>query len=480
MQIPHVSITKFAEDKYLLNQCLWEKQKEILESFWGGNYTKGVWALGRRSGKTLMASISACYAGCVLADEYKKFLRPNEHFYIVTIANTIDQAKLALNNIKSLIGNSPLLKNLIKNETADSLELLNGAIIKSIPTSSRSARGMAAPFILFDELAYAMDTSGNSAGDSLYNALAPSSAQFGNLGRILLLSSPYRQEGIFYDIYKQGITGLYEDIQVVNLPSWEMNPTLSKAFLESEKARDPDMFAVEYGANFSQNLSSFLSADLIDLAINYDRKSLPPNDHYLGDYFLSLDPAKGSRDSYTSCIAHFEDNLLVVDLFHQFKANWGGEGQKKQVNIAEVENWIIEKHNIYGFSKVCLDQYNSVSSIQRLSGFIDIEEINWSASSKTKAYSKLRELFNSRNIELYPHAESIQQLKRLSVFYKPGGTWSVSGGSGASVDDFCSALAGILLIADYDADFCAIEAMTRKVPGESEYAIQNWLHYWDF
>lgn len=479
MQIPHVSITRFAEDKYLLNQPLWEKQKVILESFWGGNYTKGVWALGRRSGKTLMASISACYAGCVLADEYKKFLRPNEHFYIITVANTVNQARLALNNIKSLIGNSPLLKNLIENETADSLQLLNRAIIKSIPTSSRSARGMAAPFILFDELAYAMDTSGNSAGDSLYNALAPSSAQFGNLGRILLLSSPYRQEGIFYDIYKQGITGLYEDIQVVNLPSWEMNPTLSKTFLESEKARNPDMFNVEYGANFSQNLSSFLSADLIDAAINYDRNSLPPQDHYLGDYFLSLDPAKGSRDTYAACVAHFEDSSLVVDLFHQFTASWG-EGQKKQVNIAEVESWILEKHGMYNFSKVCLDQYNSVSTIQRLSGLLDIQEINWSASSKTKAYSKLRELFNSRKIELYPHLESIQQLKSLSVFYKPGGTWSVSGGTGAAVDDFVSSLAGILLISDYDEFFDPIEAMTAKVPGESEYAIQNWLNYYDW
>ncbi|MGI2908605.1 hypothetical protein [Tolypothrix sp. VBCCA 56010] len=477
MQIPKVSITTFAEDKYLLNLKLWQKQKEVLETFWSENYTKAVWCLGRRSGKTLMAAISACYASCILADEYKKHLRQNERFYIITIANSADQAKLALYNIKDLIKNSVLLKELIVNETADSLELCNNSIIKSIPTSSRSARGMACPMLIFDELAYSMDSNGNASGDALYNALAPSSAQFGESGKVLLLSSPYKSEGIFYDIYKQGISGLYPDIQVVNLPSWEVNPTLSKSFLESEKARDPDMFNVEYGANFSQNLASFLNADLVHTAINYHRNSLLPQDCYLGDYFLSLDPAKGSRDAYTACIAHFEDSFLVVDLFHQFTASWG-EDKKKQVNIAEVESWIIEMHNIYGFTKVCLDQYNSISTIQRLSGLIDIQEINWSASSKTKAYTKLRELFNSQKIELYPHVESLKQLKNLSVFYKPGGSWSVSGGTGAAVDDFVSALAGILLISDYDADFDAIEAMTRKEPGESEYAIQNWLNYY--
>ena len=478
MQIPYVSITKFSEDKYLLNQLLWEKQKEILESFWNGNYTKGVWALGRRSGKTLMASISVCYAACVLSDNYKKYLRPNEKYYILTVANTINQAKLALNNVKELIKNSPLLKDLIINETSDSLELVNGAIIKSIPTSSRSARGMACPLILFDELAYSMDTSGNSSGAALFQALAPGTAQFGHLGKILMLSSPYKQEGIFWEIFQQGKSGLHKDIQIINLPTWEVNTNVSIDFLKSEKARNPEMFAIEYGANFSQNLSSFLNADLIDAAINYDRKTLLPQDCYLGDYFLSLDPAKGSRDAFTACIAHFEDNLLVVDLFYQFKANWGSEGQKKQVNIAEVESWILEKHDIYGFTKVCLDQYNSISTIQRLSGLLDIEEINWSASSKIKAYSKLIELFNSRKIELYPHLESIQQLKNLSVFYKPGGTWSVSGGTGAAVDDFCSALAGILLISDYDSDFDAIAAMTAPVEGESPYAIQNWLSYY--
>ena len=126
-----VTISQFSSDPNLLNLELWDKQAEILEEFWAGNYAIAVWALGRRSGKTLMSAIVATYAACMLADEYKKCLRPGERFYIVSIANTIDQAKIALQGVKDLINGSPILKRLIVRETSDTLELSNGAVFKA-------------------------------------------------------------------------------------------------------------------------------------------------------------------------------------------------------------------------------------------------------------------------------------------------------------------------------------------------------------
>lgn len=129
----------------------------------------------------------------MLADEYKKHLRLGERFYIVSVANTIDQAKIALQQVKDLINGSPILKPLIIRETTDTLELSNGAIFKALPASSRSGRGMACPLLIFDEIAHAVDTEGgNAAGASLYQALSPSVAQFGSLGKILLLN--WRQQ----------------------------------------------------------------------------------------------------------------------------------------------------------------------------------------------------------------------------------------------------------------------------------------------
>lgn len=442
-----ISISQFAADPNLLNTPLWPKQQEILEGFWQGNYAIAVWALGRRSGKTLMSAIVATYAATMLADEYKKHLRPGERFYIVSVANTIDQSRIALQGVKDLINGSPILKQLIVRETSDTLELSNGAVFRALPASSRSGRGMACPLLIFDELAHAVDTEGgNAAGSSLYQALSPSVAQFGSLGKILMLSSPWTQAGIFWDLFKQANSGQFGHMQVVNLPTWEVNPTITKDWLEQEKARDPEMFAIEYGANFSQSLAAFIDPALVDTAINHYRGPLPPFVDFHGRYYLSLDPAKGGRDAYTACIVHLDGDRLVVDKWHEFKPSFQ-DGKKTQVAIAEVEDWILEHHDLYGFALVVLDQYNSQSTIQRLRGRLPIEELTWTAPTKTKAFSKLRELFNAQTIELYPHSKGIQQLKNLIVQYRSNGTWNVTGGTGAAVDDYALALAGAVLVA---------------------------------
>lgn len=391
-----VSISQFASDVNLLGTPLWSKQAEILEEFWTGDYSTGVWALGRRSGKTLMAAVAATYAATMLDGFYKAFLRPGERFYIISVANTLDQARIALQGVKDLINNSPILKPLIVRETADSLELSNGAVFKAMPASSRGGRGMACPFIIFDEIGHAIDTeAGNASGGSLYQSLSPATAQFGELGKVLMLSIPWLQSGIFWELFKQGNSGHFPNMQVRQEPSWEMNPTLSSEFLAQEKARDPELFSVEYGANFSQSLSALVSGDLVEGATNHYRSSLPPQDKYKGRYYLSLDPAKGNRDQYTACIVHYEEERLIVDRWHEFKPTFG-EGKKRQVNISEVENWILEQHALYRFSEVVLDQFNSAATIQRLSGQLNIRELTWHSFIKNRSLHKAQRVIQRR------------------------------------------------------------------------------------
>jgi hypothetical protein len=397
---------------------LWPKQRQILEEFWQGNYAIAVFALGRRSGKTLMSSVVACYAGCMLADEYKRHLRPGERFFIVSVANTIDQAKIALQGVKDLITNSSILKRLIIRETSDTLEL-----------------------------SHAIDTeTGNAAGSSLYQALSPSVAQFGKSGKILMLSSPWIQSGIFWDLYKQASSGNFPHMYVAQAPTWEINPTISQEFLQTEKARDPELFRVEFGAEFTHNIASFLDSNLVDSAVNYCRSVLRPLPEFKGKYILSLDPSKGNRDRYTACICHLDRHRLIVDLLHEFKPSIR-DGNKTQVAIAEVEDWILQHNELYGFSRAVLDQFNSVGTIQRLKGKLPISELTWTSQSKTAAYSQLRQLVNAGNLDLYAHNKALQELKGLTVRYRSNGTWDVTGGSGAAVDDFASALAGCVLVA---------------------------------
>lgn len=477
------SIVDFCEDPLALNLKLWPKQKEILEQLWSGNYQTWVLALGRRSGKTLMSAVVAIYAAVVKAPQYKAFLRPGEPFHIITVANTESQSKIALQMITNLLKESPILKNLIIKETSDELWLSNGARFRALPASSRGARGLAVPVLIFDELGHAIDTeNGNSSGKAVYESLSPSIAQFGTLGRTLLLSSPWVDSGVFYDMFIQAKSGDFPDMACVNLPSWEINPTLDKNWLAAQEKRDPAVFSREFGGVFSGSVNQFLDSELIDEAINPGRAELPPNPKYRGKYFLSLDPAKGGsgRDCYLACLIHYEHNKLVVDLWYEFPATYSGN-KKREVNIKVVEDWIIYIHQKYGCKKIILDQHNSVGTIQRLQQHVagsrasnrtiidpygrapskvnrgfPIEELTWTSASKCEAYSKMLELFNSGDIEIYPNPTAIKQLKNLRRLFKSNGDWTVAGSNGggsiggSAIDDYCAALAGAILIAQQE------------------------------
>ena len=456
MSIP-LSIIDFAEDEKILNLDLYEKQKEILTSFWDGNYSIGVWALGRRSGKSLMASICAIYAGLMLSDGYKEKLRPNEKFYIVCVANSAEQSKIIIRNIKDLLNDSYFLLDLIKKEYADSLELTNNCVIKSIPTSSRTARGLPVAMLIFDEVAFSLEGESNAGAESLFRALSPAVAQFGNLGKILLISSPYKKQGLFWDMYRNGRNGKHQTIQAVNYPSWEVNPSLSKQFLKQEKARDPELFDVEYGANFYHSLNSFIHPDMIEKCVNYDRGILNSQQKYFETYYCSIDPSLGFRDAYAVVIAHFEAEKLIVDYCFQFQPRQLDE-HISGISIQNVILTIKQLNQIYGFQKIIVDQFNSSILVQQLS-MLNIEGFDWTNKNKKEAYEKLKNAIYAGNLELYNHPKIISELKNLQVNFTNKGNWTISGGTGAAVDDYVSCLAGIFLHSDPE-DFDFFDAMS--------------------
>lgn len=455
---PSIDILNFT--KHILKINLYPEQAKILEELWGSDYNYGVFCLGRRSGKTLIAQISSIYGATVMDGIYRKFMRKNERFRIPAIANSEEQAKIIIEGIKQMIIDSPLKQNVeTVNKMAISLD--NGVDFIGIPTSARAARGAASPVLIMDELAFAMGGAEvNAGGEAIYKALSPSMAQFGKYAKFLALSSPGIQQGIFYKLYEQSISTTlsgekeYKNMLGVKKPTWEVNPSISEDFLLAEKKRDPEMFAVEYGANWITNAQGLVDSRIIDEAVDYNRK-FEPKPEYFGMYYLSLDPAKGNRDDYTANITHWENGHCIVDLWHEFEATTtvlkktsAGEKQVSQVNIKEVENWIKRMHGIWGFNKACMDQYSSSGSIQNLQDHLDISEFIWSSPTIKKAYSKLRELFNAGLIVLPPNEKGISQLKNLTVVHKQNGQWTVTGGDKAAVDDYCAALAANILNMD--------------------------------
>ena len=449
--------------KHALGVTLWPRQETILNNLFEKDIRHAIWSMGRRSGKTFMAAIAATYM-CFVQDEYfTRRVRKGEKWYIITVANDLGQSKIALDNIRQLIINSPFEKELVR-ETSLELEISNNCVFQAIPASARASRGKAVVGILQDELAFSIEGDANRGAEAMYTALSPSIAQFGKYGKIIELSSPYLTSGLFFAHFKQAQSGEFPTMQALQVPTWEINPSLPWGcdFLESARKKDEETFWVEFGAQFRRNNSVLLAPELVDAAVNKDRTVSIAQRELRGTYVLALDPARGGagRDAYVACIVHYEGERLIVDRFHEFEADFEIAG-KKEVNIAQVEYWITEQHRIYDFESIVLDQYNSTGTIQSLSKSFPISELAWSVSSKMKAFSKMRELFTSGLIELPNHKEAVKQLKNLGVIYRASGQWTVTGGKESAIDDYCFCLAGAILQATKEDSIDWINSFVR-------------------
>jgi hypothetical protein len=453
--------SEFAE--HALGLTLWPKQKEILDDLFENKINHAVWCLGRRSSKSTMAAIAAVYMAFCQEDFFRRRIRKGENYYVVTIANDLKQAKIALDFIRQLLLNSPLGQEMVR-ETAMEIELSNGCVFQAIPASARASRGKAVALACFDEVAFSLDTDANRGARALFDALSPSIAQFAPYSKILELSSPWMTDGVFFEHFQQAQSGEFKGMSARKIPTWEINPGLPFEcdFLQNALKKDEESFWCEFGAEFRKNNAAFLQPEVIDAAINKNRKQNLPNQEYRGTYVLSLDPARGgvNRDEYVACIVHFEGQTLVVDEFHTFEANFEING-KKEVNISLVEEWIKEKHRIFDFQSIVLDQFNSSATIQALQSDFPISELTWSVSTKMKAFSKMRELFNAGLVDIYNHKKAIWQLKNLSVIYRSSGQWSVTGGKEAAIDDHCFALAAAVMEATRDSDVDWLNSLIR-------------------
>lgn len=449
--------------RHALGLELWPKQQEILNELFESKISHAIWCLGRRSGKSTMSAVAAIYMAFCQEDYFRKKVRKGENYYVCTIANDLKQAKIALDFIRQLLLNSPLEQEIVR-DTAFDITLSNNCVFQAIPASARASRGKAIALAIFDECAFGLEGDANRGTKALFDAISPSIAQFAPHSKILELSSPWLTDGVFYEHFQQAQSGEFKGMDAKQIPTWEINPGLpiESDFMQNAMKKDEENFMVEFGAQFRKNNAAFLQPEIIDAAINKNRKQNLPNPEYRGTYVLSLDPARGgvNRDEYVACIVHFEGQTLVVDEFHTFEANFEING-KKEVNISMVEEWIKEKHRIFDFQSIVLDQFNSSATIQALQNDFPIAELTWSVSTKMKAFSKMRELFNAGLVDIYNHKKAIWQLKNLSVIYRSSGQWSVTGGKETAIDDHCFALAAAVLEAARDSDVDWLNSLIR-------------------
>lgn len=470
-----------------------------------------VLVLGRRSGKDFLVGIIACYEAMRLlelpgGDPNKYYgIAGGNPIYIVTVANSSDQAKVLFNEIKTNMLSSGYFGNKVGNFESEKIFLLtpkdiqhnkkavqdvnSSAITKgsvcimSGHSNSDSLLGKGFFAILFDEVASYKTSAGSSGGDRLYAALGPGTVAFKRPvldsngkhmkddkgkpvyrldSKIISISSPRGEEGILFKLYTKAAKT--PNLLAFRLPTWKVNESITYETLKNQNQyMSPVDFDMEFGAEFAgMSGEKFIHDKYVDMAIDMGRE-LGLDQRQVGVpgmvYYAHLDPAS-TNHNYALVVIHVEERvrtverengklekekfkLYVVDHIKQWSPS-----KDKAINVKEVDDYICNLARFFRFAMVSYDTWNSKASIAKLrSKGIPTKEVQFRRNYITMVYDNLEHLLVNKQLALPhkgPYASDMElELKCLKRIYTPNG-YKIKADPEAikTTDDLCDALSG--------------------------------------
>jgi hypothetical protein len=428
VSVPRATIVEACESPQLFGVALYPKQRELLEAVDAASHRIHAWALGRRSGKTTMAAI-CCLHNCVLRNDLDATVRPGERRFSVAVATNVRQARLIVAAARSIVERSPLLARFVESVSEDEIRFTNGTALAAFPCSSRGGRGWPISCLVMDEAAHFMtESDGFQTAARVWEALVPSTAQFGDRARVILASTPFGESGLFADVFAKALSGELGDAVAQHAGTAEMNPTIAAEFLAVEERRDPDGFRSEYLAEFVGSGDAYIDFERVDLAgVPVARREDAVS------WVAGLDPAF-SRDPFgLALVGRTADGRMVVGPVRALHPEGDFAGPLDEVG---------EACRAFG-ARVVTDQFSAAAVVDRLrrEHGLRVTVNTMSATSKTAIFSELRACLYDGRLVLPDHPELIGELRRLRTKFSAGSAAIVNPRVGGSHGDMAQALA---------------------------------------
>ena len=159
-----------------------------------------VGVVGRRGGKTEAMAANGTYIAALC--DHSDALARGETGVLLCLAQDTKVAAKLLEFIEANLTGSPILRQMIKARTKDSIELTNNVRIEVRPASFRNLRGPTYIGIICDEIAYWYTEMTYANPDvEVLNAVTPGLATTG--GPLVIISSPYAKSGVLWDRYRK-------------------------------------------------------------------------------------------------------------------------------------------------------------------------------------------------------------------------------------------------------------------------------------
>ena len=157
---------------------------------------------------------------------------------LLCVAQDQKIAKLLLDRVEANLQDSPILHQLIKGRTQDSIELTNNINIEVRPASFRKLRGPTYITIIADELAFWF-TSAHYAHPDVEVLAAARPGLLTTRGGLVMASSPYAKMGVLWDTFKRHYgPRRCPSVLVAKGTTRDFNQTIPQSEIDRELERD--------------------------------------------------------------------------------------------------------------------------------------------------------------------------------------------------------------------------------------------------
>jgi len=433
---------EFSECEFL--EWLYAEKRCNVNSVEGKIFRELVLSVGRRGSKS---TIAACISNYELyrlvkkSNPAKAFGFPEDtEIVILNVAPTDEQSAVVFEMILRQATRCPYLRDRCLHQTMSYFDLRTDSDMKATGRpkaslmslaggcSSNALRGRNAIVVIMDEMAFFIDNGGRFSGDEVYKALSPSTASFGNDGKVLLLSSPYAKYGKFWDRFNESFNEP-DTTLMFKMYTPMLNPTIQSAILKAARRRDRVSFLGEYGGEFSDAVTAWIDDENEFKKCISNRKpascGTPDVEYYAG---VDL----GFKNDGTAIVIVHDDGKKIVldyadvwysgssDVWEFDNSLYGGCRKFAGGELIKMEDIVLELkelHRWFPIKKGILDQHNGYALAELLCknslGQFNME--HFTDLKITEIFQIVKTLYGEQLIDLYDHPVLIPEMLTLEA-----------------------------------------------------------------
>jgi hypothetical protein len=273
--------------------------------------------VGRRGGKDRFMSAAAIYRAAI-AQDWSKVLSVGEQGVAVLIGADKKQSKILKRYCRGLL-EKRMIAATVSRSTDEGIEFRNGSASLEVVTNDAALIRGRSILGLFGTEACHWDTNPDSpsSDEEVVGAALPGMAMIPGGGLTILASSAHRKQGLMFERWKE-LHGNDDADEIVWLASSRtMNPALPEAVVAQAMARDPQRAAAEFESRWREDVSDFITADIVDAATDFGVVERQPEAGQT--YFGFADAAGGTgRDAFGIAVAHRDaEGRIILDCLRE-------------------------------------------------------------------------------------------------------------------------------------------------------------------